>query len=1101
MLCPNAQVAAAVREHFGCHVVDGAELEQQGGFEPANSHWQSRIFYGELMGRKGTNFPVVSKLTLALFEDSGWYVPNYDQAGALAFGFGAGCDFALKSCANAYSMPNVFEGVYCRGREITRHFKGRQYTLQSSCTYDGMAVGGCVDCEASGRPPHAQKACEIDGCTPLKSYSNYHCTMTNQGLGQDPGHHSSPEFWGQSFSPSARCFGTGLEPWVKDKWIHPPLGSGCFERRCFRNGTQWTLQVQVGKDHWVTCVDGELVDVTGGGVHFRRAFLGPCPVAREYCPDNSCPLDCSNRGICRNLVCHCIPGYTGPHCEKELFTVAGEPEWQQEVPPFSGRPQQQAADTHTAGARNVEPWSATWPHGRIASVPEPEVPARLILDTPDPGGDKVTGALRGSAGNAALAEAGAARASGAKDGGADRASSLARAASAIGQGTTGQGTGHAGGVGMSGPASSAGGHMDAPYAVSASNHYAGDGGAVHHGTGGGDEGSSQSPFTVEVEVHVGAGSHGAEGWDSSHGSSDGSGGSRSIVREDAGAGFVTGNGHEGADAGGYPAPGVGGHGGGLAGSEGDQITGVWDDTSNQVPVPTPISAAQLIADAIKHAILGTPLHAYGTSHPSPHPPSGQAHAAPHATATGQHTSAGGQHPPPQVSQYGTSGQHVSSPTPVVDDGVQVGEVQGGEVERGGFQEGGDQGGGPDRDTVRQQRLAEQVARAAERAERERLRQLAGAARSAVAAGNGKSDVGVTTTTAKKTVATGRALSSPSSFAAAAAAAAGAGSREGMTTSHALHASSEGAGASSTPRAVGSLRAPSTSERSPSLPPSATPRGPRSERPKAESAPGGGRARPESAVGLTTTPSSGVTRGGAASTWGGASEGLDRLSPSHALDGLVHSHGLDSLVDSVFHAIGRPARERSSPVRSPVPPTRASPPVRTTRERAPLASSSRGGGGQSAPPPRRADRPAAAPRLRPAPAPMRDRGMDNREGGQRGRPAPARGLPNDARSRRSASDARRENPRVLSRAESGAVGAMSTGGASGGAAGGGGGYGAPWVGPQQYMWQQQPQQTLAQVATPLVNPLVGPVGYPLQVFNKAVRKAIGALDEVEWQLIT
>ena len=35
---------------------------------------------------------------MALMEDTGWYLPNYEMAEELKWGAGLGCDFALKSC-------------------------------------------------------------------------------------------------------------------------------------------------------------------------------------------------------------------------------------------------------------------------------------------------------------------------------------------------------------------------------------------------------------------------------------------------------------------------------------------------------------------------------------------------------------------------------------------------------------------------------------------------------------------------------------------------------------------------------------------------------------------------------------------------------------------------------------------------------------------------------------------------------------------------------------------------------------------------------------------------------------------------------------------
>ena len=45
-----------------------------------------------------TQNPIYSRITMALMEDTGWYMPNYEMADTLKWGKGLGCDFALESC-------------------------------------------------------------------------------------------------------------------------------------------------------------------------------------------------------------------------------------------------------------------------------------------------------------------------------------------------------------------------------------------------------------------------------------------------------------------------------------------------------------------------------------------------------------------------------------------------------------------------------------------------------------------------------------------------------------------------------------------------------------------------------------------------------------------------------------------------------------------------------------------------------------------------------------------------------------------------------------------------------------------------------------------
>ena len=49
----------------------------------------------------------LSGLTLALFEDMGWYEVNWDMEQVLEFGLASGCEFATEKCAEkgAYPIP------------------------------------------------------------------------------------------------------------------------------------------------------------------------------------------------------------------------------------------------------------------------------------------------------------------------------------------------------------------------------------------------------------------------------------------------------------------------------------------------------------------------------------------------------------------------------------------------------------------------------------------------------------------------------------------------------------------------------------------------------------------------------------------------------------------------------------------------------------------------------------------------------------------------------------------------------------------------------------------------------------------------------------
>jgi len=55
----------------------------------------------------------VTALTLALLEDSGWYMPNYSVAQNSPFGLGAGCDFVTEKCIQQENVPEWAYGIFC----------------------------------------------------------------------------------------------------------------------------------------------------------------------------------------------------------------------------------------------------------------------------------------------------------------------------------------------------------------------------------------------------------------------------------------------------------------------------------------------------------------------------------------------------------------------------------------------------------------------------------------------------------------------------------------------------------------------------------------------------------------------------------------------------------------------------------------------------------------------------------------------------------------------------------------------------------------------------------------------------------------------------
>uniref|UniRef100_A0A3Q0KIZ7 Leishmanolysin-like peptidase n=1 Tax=Schistosoma mansoni TaxID=6183 RepID=A0A3Q0KIZ7_SCHMA len=97
------------RKHYNCPNLDGIDLENEGGEGTVGSHFEKRVVGDEIMAGVTGVKTVVSRLTLAFFQDSGWWDVNYSVAEDWNYGKNLGCTFVRESCY-AYMMKMKLEG-------------------------------------------------------------------------------------------------------------------------------------------------------------------------------------------------------------------------------------------------------------------------------------------------------------------------------------------------------------------------------------------------------------------------------------------------------------------------------------------------------------------------------------------------------------------------------------------------------------------------------------------------------------------------------------------------------------------------------------------------------------------------------------------------------------------------------------------------------------------------------------------------------------------------------------------------------------------------------------------------------------------------------
>eukprot|EP00163_Fabomonas_tropica_P028401 TRINITY_DN5767_c0_g1_i1.p1 TRINITY_DN5767_c0_g1~~TRINITY_DN5767_c0_g1_i1.p1 ORF type:complete len:821 (-),score=148.52 TRINITY_DN5767_c0_g1_i1:241-2625(-) len=305
------RVKQAARDHFNCPTLRGAELEdgyvtgfdavrELGGAQPdtlpfssttfdtsstgpwlAGSHFEKRIFGPELMtaGPRPLGQTVVSQLTLAALEDTGWWQGVPGAAEPLEWGRDMGCDFLRRSCAD---LTCLFE--QSQAYECDAHTSTYWCELDTQCSYDLKSKTRCEtklwDVKIPEKYRYFRSSPKKGGFDALGDFCPAALPLAAGGscqhLPADGAQYIEAKRRGEVIDESSRCFRSSvdlIDPRTTiDSLKHPPA---CFRTHCL---DKKTLKFKLG-DQWYTC------DRSG-----FRLFIGPvqtvfCPRIETLCRD------------------------------------------------------------------------------------------------------------------------------------------------------------------------------------------------------------------------------------------------------------------------------------------------------------------------------------------------------------------------------------------------------------------------------------------------------------------------------------------------------------------------------------------------------------------------------------------------------------------------------------------------------------------------------------------------------------------------------------------------------------------------------------------------------------------------------------------------
>jgi hypothetical protein len=277
---------------FQCLSLYGLETSLFGGSSSIN--WEARVMKNDFMSA-GFNktYVIFSKISLALFEDSGWYQVDYEYGSDVTWGAQRGCGFVLSPCVEN-SVP-AFEEFCNSSNSIS--LCDHTHTFKGTCSLTRMSQAVPAEYQYFNDPYLAGDDAFSDFCPYVVDQDSGSCL----DIGEKSVKINKDEY-GEASGPGTKCLEGTYVNQLSNKAAH--MHAACHKVTCQGN----VAVIHVG---------GQVVfcDPSGGQVAIR-GFDGYlfCPNSNILCKDLPCPFACSGRGKCKNGLCNCDSG-SGKYCE------------------------------------------------------------------------------------------------------------------------------------------------------------------------------------------------------------------------------------------------------------------------------------------------------------------------------------------------------------------------------------------------------------------------------------------------------------------------------------------------------------------------------------------------------------------------------------------------------------------------------------------------------------------------------------------------------------------------------------------------------------------------------------------------------------------
>uniref|UniRef100_A0A8C4KKA6 Leishmanolysin-like peptidase n=1 Tax=Dromaius novaehollandiae TaxID=8790 RepID=A0A8C4KKA6_DRONO len=260
------RVVEEARKHFNCPVLEGMELENQGGMGTELNHWEKRLLENEAMTGSHTQNRVFSRITLALMEDTGRQLisPYCDTLRSNPLQLTCRQDQRAVAVCNLQKFPKQLPQEY-------QYFDNLNGVPAEDLPYYGGSV-------------------EIADYCPFSQEFSWHLSGEFQRSSDCRILENQPDptknYGAEKYGPNSVCLiqkSAFVMEQCRRKLSYPDWGSGCYQVSCSPQG----LYVWVKDTAYLCSRSGQVLSVSiqmNGWVHVGNLI---CPACWDFC--DSCP--------------------------------------------------------------------------------------------------------------------------------------------------------------------------------------------------------------------------------------------------------------------------------------------------------------------------------------------------------------------------------------------------------------------------------------------------------------------------------------------------------------------------------------------------------------------------------------------------------------------------------------------------------------------------------------------------------------------------------------------------------------------------------------------------------------------------------------------